>query len=240
MESTRAFDAPLPPESERRLARIFCFLRQHERKAKAARKSAELQKLSSSCAAPSSSSGSKQHQQRQRGDQRRTLAQQQQTVSAREGAMLDDGDESDSSSKSNGDDDDQAGSATGSARADQHHLLNELDARLDTPRLHENSPMPSRSVRVGDSDATTDDANRRQQVENERRALIAELSREIRELQKGILPTTSASAAAAASGTAAAAATGALELSGCISAGDIASAMRAMNRAVSKVRLSAV
>lgn len=55
--SSRAFDLPhvLTPDSEKRLLRIFCFLRQHDRKAKAARKLAELQKLSYSGAlAPSS------------------------------------------------------------------------------------------------------------------------------------------------------------------------------------------
>lgn len=43
MEGAKNADALLPAETAARLLRVFCFLRQHERKAKAARKMAELQ-----------------------------------------------------------------------------------------------------------------------------------------------------------------------------------------------------
>ncbi|TYZ58189.1 hypothetical protein PybrP1_003844 [[Pythium] brassicae (nom. inval.)] len=224
MESARAFDAVLPPDSERRLARVFCFLRQHERKAKAARKRAELQKLSRARVAPSSptssaTSGSSQQKQHPQTDH-----------------LREDGE------RDSGDDDENSADGCADTLAEQHRLLDELDklspVRLDTPlRAHKCTAETADFRNVprsleGTSDTNNHDASttRIQQAENERRALILELDREIRELQKGIIPTTSVGLAAASE----AAPTGALELSGFISAGDVVSAMKAMGRSVSK------
>lgn len=225
MESARAFDTALPPDSERRLARIFCLLRQHERKAKAARKRAELQKLTRTRAAPSSPSASP-------ASSNAWLQQQhplQQTDRLCEAGERDSDDEND---------DGRHSADTLALDAEQHRLLSELDTFSPAClRGHKGMvetvdiPNAYRSL-DGASETNNSDVVNGQQVETERRALIFELGRELRELQKGIIPTTNVGLAAASETVP----TGALELSGCISAGDILSAMKTMGRSVSKVR----
>lgn len=225
MESSKAFDVPqgvLQPETEKRLVRAFCFLRQHERKARAARKVVELQKLSL---------GASVHASRRRHAE---------TV-----ASDDDNDNNNSVQDTT-----TSGPAAADAAVlfDQADLLGELSslapgagaADVGDDSKSTRKQKTSEQALVSANASSTDDEKTPslsppsaaattaalQQQGREKHALMLELGREIRELQKGILPPSSSVWSVDSVGG----------IPGCITAGDIVSAMKAMNRVPSKVR----
>lgn len=206
MESSRALDVPsqsLPPETEKRLLRVFCFLRQHERMAKVARKVAELQKLR--CA-----SGALEPDNKLR-------------LQFREEEQVSDHDEELSAA---------AGPpAEAAVLFDRSNLLDELN--LLSPTADSRSKFKPRAAAGSESRAPVSKSNKTNNASvstavstilpptshSGKGDHVLELSREIRELQKGILH----------------ASLDCTDVPGCITIGDILSAMKAMNRSASKV-----
>lgn len=200
MESSRAFDVPqsLAPEVEKRLLRVFCFLRQHERKARVARKVAELQKLRCASALEPDE---KRFQFCEEADDREPDRDEIQAVGI------------------------SAVSVEAAVLFDQSNLLDELNLL---------SPADSRSkikLRAAGSESRTPSNNNASvsttististapHHEKEKHDYVLELSREIRELQKGILRVSLSCT----------------NVPGCITVGDILSTMKAMNRSATKV-----
>lgn len=200
MESSRAFDVPqsLAPEVEKRLLRVFCFLRQHERKARVVRKVAELQKLR--CAS-TLEPDEKRFQFREEEDDREP-----------------DRDEIQPADVS-------AVPVEVAVLFDQSNLLDELNLLSPTdsrPKIKpraagsESRTPSNNNASVSTTVSTISTAPRH---EKEKHDYVLELSREIRELQKGILHANLSCT----------------NVPGCITVGDILSTMKAMNRSATKV-----
>ncbi|KAF1336549.1 hypothetical protein FI667_g386, partial [Globisporangium splendens] len=207
MDSSRAVDMPpvLTPESEKRLLRIFCFLRQHERKARIRRKRAELvQKLSCSdggghaAASPSSYS-----------------------LAALAPTPLSWHSPPPCSSESDAVVSSKEGTATAlkkDALFDQKDLLEELNRLADNtnetrpPTANSKVATPSCSPRAQAAASSTTSAVANHEKTAEAQDHLAELRREIRELEKGLCPSSP------------------FDTSGCIAPADLVSAMKAMSR----------